>query len=498
MGRKSYEKLRKDHQIMSTSITTLQPTQLWQNFAQLNAIPRASKKEEKAIQFVKSFGEQLGLETKVDTLGNVLIKKTATKGKEESPTLILQGHLDMVHQKNAETDFDFTTQGIQMYIDGDWVKAKGTTLGADNGIGVAAILSVLAAKDLVHPAIEALFTVDEEIGMTGAMGLQKDFLKGSVLLNLDSEEDDAITIGSAGGVDVEIEGTYKEEVLTPNISFFQLKLKGLSGGHSGVDIHLGKGNAIKLLNRVLFELGKKFDLRIHSIQGGSLTNAIPRACLAIIGVEKEVSKLLEKEVLFWFNLLQKENSYSDPKLSLELNILEKEYSVLPRSLQKSLIASLYNCPNGIYRMTPSMPNLVQSSNNLAKVNLKNGQFKICCHTRSFIESERTDLVNAIRSSVHAIEATVNEIGPYPGWNPDPNAKTLATAKKVYEQLYGEVPEIFAIHAGLECGILSEIYPHLEIISFGPNIKGAHAPDEALQISSTQKFWQFLVAILESL
>jgi len=483
---------------MTKIFKNLQPIHLWQHFAQLNAIPRASKKEAKAIEFVKQFGQRLGLETKVDAIGNVCIKKPATKGKEDSPTVILQGHLDMVHQKNADTNFDFATQGIQMYIDGDWVKAKGTTLGADNGIGVAAILSVLAAKDLSHPSIEALFTIDEEVGMTGAMSLQKDFLEGTVLLNLDSEEDDALTIGSAGGVDVEIAGTYYEEMLSPTTSFFQLSVKGLSGGHSGVDIHRGKGNAIKLLNRLLFELNKQFGIRIGAIQGGSLTNAIPRECTATIGVEKEDISLLKEAIEHWKEIMKNENKGSDPKITIELVGDEKERYVLPYSLQKLLIASLYSCPDGIYRMTPALNNLVQSSNNLAKIEVGNGAYKISCHTRSFIESERTDVVNAIRSSFMSMGARVEEIGPYPGWNPDPNSKTLKIAQQIYEKLYGQAPAIFAIHAGLECGILAEIYPHLDIISFGPNIKGAHSPDEALQISSTQKFWQYLTTILAKL
>jgi len=481
-----------------SNITNLQPTHLWQHFAQLNAIPRASKKEEKVIEFVKQFGQGLGLETKVDAIGNICIRKPATEGKEGHQTVILQGHLDMVHQKNADTNFDFATQGIQMYIDDDWVKAKGTTLGADNGIGVAAILSVLAAKEMVHPSIEALFTIDEEVGMTGAMGLQKDFLKGTVLLNLDSEEDDALTIGSAGGVDVAIEGTYNESILSPTTSFFQLVVKGLSGGHSGVDIHRGKGNAIKLLNRLLFEITKQCDIRLGAIQGGSLLNAIPRECRAIIGVKKKDIPLLKKIVFQWKEIIQKENRDSDPNTMIELAKQEKECFVLPNDLQKLLIASLYSCPDGIYRMTPTLNNLVQSSNNLATIKVGNGTYKIACHTRSFIESERTDVVNAIRNSFIPLAAKVEEIGAYPGWNPDPTAKTLKIAQQVYTKLYGQAPDIFAIHAGLECGILAKIYPHLEIISFGPNIKGAHSPDEALQISSTQKFWEYLTAILAKL
>lgn len=473
----------------------LQPTAIWTNFSNLNAIPRASKKEEKVIEFIKKFGKDLGLETIVDAIGNVLIKKAATAGMENKPTVIMQGHLDMVHQKNDDTDFDFTTQGIQMYVDGDWVKAKGTTLGADNGIGVAAIMSVLAADDMKHPAIEALFTIDEEVGMTGAMGVKNDFLTGSVLLNLDSEEDDALTIGSAGGVDVEIDGTYETTSISTGFTFFELSVKGLTGGHSGVDIHTGRSNAIKVLNRVLFELNKVFEIKIHSINGGSLTNAIPRECRAVIALETDKINDFKDALIRWNNQIKKENDFSDPTLNITALTIENQSTALTGNFQKQLIVSLYTCPNGIYRMTPSLNNLVQTSNNLAKITVENGVYKICCHTRSFIESERDDLVNVIRNSFLSIQATVTEVGPYPGWNPNPNTKTVATMKRIYKRLYGQAPDIFAIHAGLECGILAELYPNLEIISFGPNISGAHSPDEQLQISSTQKFWTYLTNVL---
>jgi dipeptidase D len=473
----------------------LQPTSIWTNFRNLNAIPRASKKEEQVIRFIKKFGEDLGLETIVDTIGNVLIKKSATSGMENKPTVIMQGHLDMVHQKNDDTDFDFATQGIQMYVEGDWVKAKGTTLGADNGIGVAAIMSVLAADDMKHPAIEALFTIDEEVGMTGAMGVKKDFLTGSVLLNLDSEEDDALTIGSAGGVDIEIDGTYETTSISSEFTFFELIVKGLTGGHSGVDIHTGRSNAIKVLNRVLFELNKAFQVKIHSINGGSLTNAIPRECRAVIALKAGEINGFENALADWNKQIKKENDFSDPSLNITTTAIENQSIVLTEAFQKQLIGSLYTCPNGIYRMTPSLNNLVQTSNNLAKITVENGVYKICCHTRSFIESERDDLVNVLKNSFLSIQATVTEVGPYPGWNPNPNTKTVATMKTIYKRLYDQEPGIFAIHAGLECGILSELYPDLEIISFGPNISGAHSPDEQLQISSTQKFWTYLTNVL---
>ena len=483
---------------MSNTLSHLQPTAIWQHFSQLNAIPRASKKEERVIQFMKGFGENLGLETIVDQTGNVLIKKPATAGMEAKPTIILQAHLDMVHQKNAATEFDFATQGIEMYVDGDWVRAKGTTLGADNGIGVAAIMSVLAANKLVHPAIEAIFTIDEEVGMTGAMDLQKGFLTGDILLNLDSEEDHILTVGSAGGVDVVIQGEYKLKELKANYTFFQLTLKGLTGGHSGVDIHKGGSNAIKLLSRVLFEVNKKCAIRIAAIVGGDMTSAIPRECTATIALELRAIPTFQDQIKQWSTLLQKENKDSDPGLMIEIGQVKKAIPVLSKRMQGKLLSSLYTCPYGIYRMTPSLNNLVQSSNNIGKILVENGTYHIGCFARSFIESERRDVVNVIRNCFAPMKANITENNPFPGWQPRPNTKTVTTMKQVYTSLFGQAPEIYAIHAGLECGVLSETYPHLEIVSFGPNIKGAHSPEEALQISSTQKFWQYLISVLKEL
>ncbi len=483
---------------MSKPIENLQPTSLWRNFSKLNAIPRASMKEEQAIQFVKKIGEDLGLETKVDELGNVLIRKPATKGKESSPMVVLQGHLDMVQQKNDDSDFDFATQGIQMYVDGDWVKAKGTTLGADNGIGVAAILSVLESNDMAHPPIEGLFTIDEEVSMTGAMGLQKDFLEGKILLNLDSEEDTSLTIGSAGGVDVIIGGKCKTVEFSKKYAFFNLQVEGLTGGHSGVDIHRGRSNAIKLLNRLLFELSQQFSIRLSKMKGGNALNAIPRACNAIIAIEKKQVAEVEAQLAICEKQIQQENNQSDSATKVSLQKVNKCYPVLSKKSQKRLVSSLYACPNGIYRMNPALNTLVQTSNNVSMISLKKGKYTISCHTRSFIESERDDLVNAIRASFLSLKATVTESNAYPGWNPVPNSPTLTKLQGVYEHLFEKAPNIDAIHAGLECGILAEIYPHLDIISFGPNITGAHSPDEAVQISSVQKIWRYLTAVLADL
>ena len=483
---------------MSLTIEQLQPKMLWHHFSQLNAIPRASKKEAQVIQFIKAFGQNLGLETIEDETGNVLIKKPATAGMTSKPTIILQAHLDMVHQKNADTDFDFATQGINMYVDGDWVTAKGTTLGADNGIGVAAMMTVLAANDLVHPAIEAIFTVDEEVGMTGAIGLKKDFLTGSILLNLDSEEDHILTIGSAGGVDIVMDGTYKTKTANANYTFFQVKIKGLAGGHSGVDIHRGGSNAIKLLSRVLFEVTKEVEIRISSITGGDKTSAIPRECSATIAVHNTNIADFQGQIAHWTQLLQEENSFSDPDLTMTLKAVKQNTTVLSKKFQSKLLASLYTCPYGIYRMTPALNHLVQSSNNIGKISVEKGIVQIGCFARSFIESERRDVVNVIQNCFLPIKATLTEVDPFPSWNPAPDTTTVTRTKKIYADLFGQSPEIDAIHAGLECGILSETYPHLEIVSFGPNIKGAHSPDEALQISSTQKFWRYLTAVLAEL
>lgn len=482
---------------MSDSIKQLQPTALWSHFADLNAVPRPSKKEERVIAFMKAFGESLGLPTSVDKVGNVIIKKPATSDMQGHQTIVLQSHIDMVHQKNSDTTFDFDTQGIEMFTDGDWVKAKGTTLGADNGIGVATIMAVLSSTDISHPPIEALFTIDEETGMTGALNLEGGLLDGNILLNLDTEEDTELTIGCAGGVDVTANGTYKTSTADSNMKGFTISVKGLTGGHSGADIHLGRGNANKIMNRILYTLHKKIGVGISSIDGGSLRNAIPRESSASISVSPDNESKLQSIFNGLANDLKAEYGITDANLDIQLSAGETSGTIMDKAFQGQLLAALYACPNGIYRMSPAIAGLVQSSNNLARVLVKDGSCTIQCLTRSSVDSEKTDLANAITAAFELLADTkVTYAGAYPGWEPRPDAPIILLMSNLYEELFGEKAHVNAIHAGLECGILGTNYPGMQMISFGPNIYGAHSPDERAQISSVQKFWKYFTETLK--
>ncbi|MDP5168677.1 MAG: aminoacyl-histidine dipeptidase [Bacteroidia bacterium] len=479
---------------MPNEIATLSPQPLWGHFANLNAVPRASKKEERVIQFMVDFGKSLGFPTHVDDIGNVIIKKPPTAGMEDRQTVVLQSHLDMVHQKNADTTFDFATQGIKMLVQGDWVKADGTTLGADNGIGVAAIMAILSSTDIPHPAIEALFTIDEETGMTGALGLKGGLLDGSILLNLDTEDDDELTIGCAGGVDVSARGSYVALDTPAGMSAFALTVKGLTGGHSGMDIYKGRGNANKLINRVLDGLSS-YGMRIHSIDGGGLRNAIPRESHALIVLPTDKVAAATAFVQEQQKVLAAEYRSTDPELSLVLEASTPPSTVIESSFQKKLLQTTYACPNGIYRMSPEIPGLVQTSNNLARVLVKNGKYEILCLTRSAVDSEKNDLARMIHNTFSLLGAEVETSGDYPGWEPNPQAPIIATMANLYREMFQGEPKVAACHAGLECGILGTNYPHMDMISFGPNIRGAHSPDETVQISSVQKFWTYLLETL---
>ncbi|GAA4437804.1 aminoacyl-histidine dipeptidase [Pontibacter saemangeumensis] len=481
---------------MSSEVRNLEPMALWENFADLNAVPRPSKKEEKVIQFIKDFGQRLGLETYEDGTGNVIIKKPATTGMEHLQTVAMQSHLDMVHQKNADTDFDFETQGIRMYVDGDWVKAKGTTLGADNGIGVASIMAILASGDIPHPAIEALFTVDEETGMTGALGLKGGLLEAGILLNLDTEDDRELTIGCAGGVDVTAKGIYGQEATPTGMAGYKLSIKGLTGGHSGMDIILGRGNANKLMNRLLYNAVNRFGLRISTIDGGGLRNAIPRESFTIVTVPEADKAAFEAFMQEQTAVLQQEYSATDPKLQVLAEQVETPSQVAKMDFTRTLLRAIYACPNGIYRMSPEIAGLVQTSNNVARVLLKEGNYSILCLTRSSVDSEKTDLAQAIQSALELAGASVEFSGSYPGWAPKPDAAIIQLMRDLYREKFNGEPDVNACHAGLECGILGANYPGMEMISFGPNIRGAHSPDEKVQISSVQKYWDFLLATLQ--
>ena len=483
---------------MNTTIRQLSPEAIWSNFTDLNAVPRPSKKEERVITFIKDFGVGLNLETIEDEVGNVIIKKPATPGMEDRKAVVLQLHLDMVHQKNTDTDFDFLTQGIQMYVDGDWVKAKGTTLGADNGLGVATIMAVLQSTDIPHPALEALFTVDEETGMTGAMGLQPGLLKGDILLNLDTEEDDEIGVGCAGGIDITATRSYSEEPRPQSTVAYDLSVKGLQGGHSGMDIHKGFGNANKLMSRLLYDGFDLYGLRISKIEGGSLRNAIPRESRAVVVVDAVHKDAFESAIEHLISAIGKEFDSIEPELKIVLNPSDLPEAVMELGVQQPLLKALRAAHNGVYRMSPDIEDLVETSNNLARVLIENGQIHIGCLTRSSVDSSKMDLAQTLKATFELAGCAVEFSGDYPGWTPNMKASILKVLKDLYVQLNGSEPHVAACHAGLECGILGTHYPNMEMISFGPNIKGAHSPDERAQISSVQKFWVFLKAILASI
>jgi dipeptidase D len=402
----------------------------------------------------------------------------------------------MVHQKNSNTVFDFDTEGIKMKIEGEWVKAEGTTLGADNGLGVAAIMSVLASKTIKHPAIEALFTIDEETGMTGAMGLQAGYLDGEILLNLDTEEDDEIDIGCAGGIDITAKNNFNE-VNTPTTSTgFAISVTGLNGGHSGMDIHKGLGNANKIMNRVLYEVQE--NIRLSEINGGSLRNAIPRESFAIIAVYDSKIDAFLKKAKKVIKAIKTELATVDPNLEITISETEKPAKVMTTISQTTLLKAIYIAHNGVYRMSNDMKDLVETSNNLARVIVKNEDITILCLTRSSVETSKIDLANALTATFELAGYEVELSGSYPGWKPNVDSPILKVLDETYTKMFGKKANIVACHAGLECGILGTNYPEMDMISFGPTIHGAHSPDEKANIKSSQKFWKFLLTILENI
>jgi dipeptidase D len=472
-------------------VRELLPIELWKNFENLNAVPRPSKKEERVVEFIKNFGLNLGLSTYVDSCGNVIIKKPASTGSENQKTVIIQSHLDMVHQKNTDTEFNFLTQGIQSYIDGDWVTAKGTTLGADNGMGVATIMTLLASNTIQHPAIEALFTIDEETGMTGAFELEKGILDGQILLNLDTEDDDEFSIGCAGGIDTNSSKIYTQEKISNGFGF-EIKVKGLKGGHSGMDIHLERGNANKIMNRIL-ALALNYDLKISQIDGGSLRNAIPRESVAEIVVDS-------KDFLNHLDNLAAEikNEFfkSEPDLIIEVNNIDSITHGLSLIDSDEVVNAVYSVFNGVYKMSQSIDGLVESSSSLARVILKDGSFITQSLQRSSTESSKLDISKTIGASFLNIGAEVEHSGSYPGWAPNTDSEILDIMVSLYKKMFNSDPKVQACHAGLECGILNERYPGLDMISFGPTIKNPHSPDEKVHIASVQKFWNLFVEVLK--
>lgn len=474
------------------SVRDLQPSALWNHFADLNAVPRPSKKEERVRQFMLDFGKSLNLKTSEDAIGNVYIYKAATAGMENRPTVILQAHLDMVHQKNADTNFDFDQQGIEMIVDGDWVRAHGTTLGADNGIGVAAIMSILSSTDIPHPAIEAFFTVDEETGMTGAIQMDPSFLSGTILLNIDTEDDDELSIGCAGGIDTNT--TYSYGQVPVEGETFKVSIRGLLGGHSGMDIDKGRGNANKWMARILWEMKEATNIQLISFDGGSLRNAIPREATAVIATT-DISAV--KSVFAEISATLKEEYIRiEPHCHFDLQETSTAELAMDKSDFSKIISLLCSVHNGVYRMSPDIEGLVETSSSLARIIIKEGNFVSQSLQRSSVESTKREICMAMRGAFENAGCQVEQTGDYPGWKPNPNSKILKLMENLYFELFNEKAHVKACHAGLECGILGKQLQGVDMISFGPNIRAAHSPDEKVQISSVQKFWNFYLETLK--
>lgn len=483
---------------MSTNISELDPKILWKHFYSLTQIPRPSKKEEQVIAYMKKFGEDLGLETIVDEVGNVIIKKAATPGMENRKTVVFQGHLDMVPQKNSDKDFDFVKDPIETLIDGEWVTADGTTLGADNGIGVAAAMAVLQSTTLKHGPVEALFTIDEETGMTGAFGLKPGLLNADILINLDSEDEGELYVGCAGGIDVNAKLEYTEEDVPAGMTAYLIEAKGLKGGHSGMDIPLGRANANKILFRFLMQAEADFGIRVGKVSGGDLRNAIPREAHAVVCVPSDHCSKFEAFAGNYNGIYKNEFADTEPDLSFTYTKTDAPARVAAAADQYKIIRAVFATPHGVERMSSSMPGLVETSNNLAIVKMIDGKFGMSCLTRSSVDTAKEGTAWKIAAIYHLIDADVSLEGEYPGWKPNMDSPILKTCQEVYNKKYGKVPEIKAIHAGLECGLLGGVYPNFDMISFGPTIRFPHSPDEKVKIDTVQKFWDFIVAMLEEI
>lgn len=479
-------------------ITDLNPKGIFHYFNEICKVPRPSKKEEKILAYLKQFAEEHQLEYQQDKIGNLLIKKEATAGKEKLKTIILQSHVDMVCEKNREVEHDFDKDAIIPVVEGEWLKAKGTTLGADNGIGVATQLAILAADDIKHGPIECLFTVDEETALTGAFHLEKNFLSGDILLNLDSEDEGEIFIGCAGGIDSVANYSYKEIDIPTNFFFFKVEVKGLTGGHSGGDIHLGRGNANKILNRFLSQSLERHDLYVCEIEGGNLRNAIPREAHAICAIPNDENKHnIRAELNIYMAEIEEELGIIEPNFTMTLESVSAQPKAIDRETIANLVKSLYAVHHGVYSMSQDIPGLVETSSNLASIKMMEGnKIKVETSQRSSITSSRDDMAKTVRSALELGGAEVTHRSAYPGWKPNTHSPILEVAEASYERLFGKKAAVKAIHAGLECGLFLDKYPQLDMISFGPTMRGVHSPDERLHIPSVDTFWKHLLDILE--
>ena len=479
------------------SIRNLEPKGLWKNFYELTQIPRPSKKEEKVVAFLKEFGEKLGLETIVDSVGNVIIRKPATPGYEDRMGVVLQAHVDMVPQKNSDKVHDFEKDPIETRIVDGWVKANGTTLGADNGVGAAAAMAVLEDNTLVHGPIEALFTIDEETGMTGANALEPGVLKGDILINTDSETEGELYVGCAGGIDTCGYFTPSFEEVPAGSKAFQLIVKGLKGGHSGMDIILGRANANKVMNALLLKATEKFNARIADIQGGSLRNAIPRESFVTVTVPENKAEELVAFVAEFEALVKEQFAAVEPEMSISIVAAEMPARVIDKQTIANLIEAVAKYPNGVIAMSKDFEGTVETSSNLAIVKLEGDHIMTASLQRSLVDASKEELAAEMRKVLESCGARAESTGSYPGWKPNINSIIYNTMKKVYEEKYGKTPKTMVIHAGLECGILGSKYPNWDMVSFGPTLVFPHSPDEALKIDTVPLFWEFLTETLKN-
>ena len=484
---------------MKKILDALQPAEVWRHFEDICQIPRPSKKEDQIIAFLIEFGKRNNLETKRDEIGNVLIKKPATPGKENLKTVVLQSHMDMVCEKNNETEHNFDTDAIVPWIDNGWVKAKGTTLGADDGIGMAAEMALLTSNDIEHGPIECLFTVDEETGLSGAFALQPGFFDGKILLNLDSEDEGELFIGCAGGIDTLATMEYQKEEIPAGHFAIRIDVKGLLGGHSGDEINKGRGNSNKILNRFLWQINKKYDIRLNDFNGGNLRNAIPREAFAIITLPSEFKENVRVDLNIYAAEMEQVWDINEPKLKITLESVDKPDFVIDRQTSNNLFDALYACPHGVFAMSSKMPGMVETSTNLASVKFtENENILITTSQRSDVDSEKYNIAQMVGSALTMGGAKIEHTDGYPGWAPNPNSEILTVAAESYERLFEVKPIIRSIHAGLECGLFLEKYPEMDMISFGPTLRDVHSPDERINIETVDKFWKHLVDILQNI
>lgn len=479
------------------NITDLKPTKVWKFFHEITQVPRPSKKEEKILAYLVKFAEDRNLKYRTDEVGNLVIEKPATLGYEHLETVILQSHMDMVCEKNADKVHDFENDPIRTIIDGEWLHADGTTLGADNGIGCAAELAILDSDEIEHGPIECLFTMDEETGMTGAMNLKPGFFNGKILLNLDSEDEGELFIGCAGGMGTMAEFAYEKREATDDYLYFEVKVSGLKGGHSGGEIHIGLGNANKILTRYLYALEHELDWKLCSFQGGNLHNAIPREAHAVIGLkadQKERARVILNELAA---AVEDELKRVDPGVKLEMKSVGKPAYRIDCDTKRRLVRALYACPHGVYGMSHDIEGLVETSSNLASVKMKEDD-KIYVETsqRSSTSSLISDIANTVASVFELAGAKISFRDPYPGWKPNPDSPILKAASESYERIFGRKPAIKAIHAGLECGLFLDKYPYLDMVSFGPTLRDVHSPVEKIEIKTVQLWWDHLVDMLK--